>query len=455
MYNKILIIDDNKEILTALKIFLRNYFKEIFTLSSPVQLYEMLDKHAFDVIMLDMNFKAGKSSGNEGLFWLGEILKKDSNLSVICITAYGEVGLAVQALKAGAVDFIEKPWKEELLLAAIMRAAKLSDSQQTIKKLKKKNQNLTNWQSQASGFIRGHSPKMQQVWETVEKVAPTDANILITGENGSGKEVIARRIHQLSERKNEAFIPVDLGALVTSLFESELFGHVKGAFTDAKQDKTGWFELAHGGTIFLDEIGNLELAQQAKLLSVIQNKEITPVGSMESRKTDVRIISATNANITERVQQNQFREDLLYRLNTIAIEVPPLRQRTEDLPDLLDFYLKKFQTKYHKGNFTVDQRVMERLKQYPWPGNIRELRQCAERAVILSRGNKLKFSDFRIHAVPGNELTRETDTLNLEIIEKHSIAKAIENTGGNYSKASELLGISRKTLYNKISKYGL
>lgn len=456
-YPKALIIDDNREILVALRIFLRNYFDEIHTLKDPERLTLQLAEHSYDLILLDMNFSAGNRSGSEGLSWLSEIIKTDPSALVICITAYGAVDLAVKAMQAGASDFIEKPWDEEKLLASIMRVLKLKNSQQRIEELEKKNSALQRSAPGQEGLVRGVSLKMQGIWESIEKIAPTDANVLILGENGTGKEVLAREIHRLSERSGEAFVHVDLGAISSGLFESELFGHVKGAFTDAKTDREGWIQTASGGTLFLDEVANLQPEQQAKLLSVLQNREVAPVGSTEKQAVDIRLISATNANLSGMVQAQQFREDLLYRMNTLVIEIPPLRERREDIPDLVRFYQQRFCHKYRKELQKVPDSAMKRLQNYEWPGNIRELKHSVERAIIMGENGKLEMKHFYFPGSASKPIN-ESDSVrqyDLELHEKRLIERAINDTRGNYSKAAQLLGISRRTLYNKIEKYGI
>ncbi|MCB2195587.1 MAG: sigma-54 dependent transcriptional regulator [Bacteroidetes bacterium] len=457
-YDNVLIVDDNEEILIALKIFLRKFFKNIHALNSPSNIYSSLERLDYDLVLLDMNFKAGDRTGNEGLFWLKELLKINPELIIICITAYGDIKLAVKAMQIGATDFIEKPWNEEHLLACILRSAKLNQTKKQIHYLTKKNKQLAHNTSKLD-IVKGSSNKILQLWNTIDKISPTDANVLITGENGSGKEIVAKSIHSKSLRSDAPFITVDLGSLTPTLFESELFGHVKGAFTNANKDKTGWFEIANGGTLFLDEIANLSLEQQAKLLSAIQNKEICPVGSNLPIPLDIRIISATNADLKFLISKNQFREDLLYRLNTIQIETPPLRERKDDIPELIDFYVNKYNVKYHKPQLKVSPSIYNRLQNYSWPGNVRELKHTLERAIILSSNNTLNISDIYIDTMAGKSVnstnSNEVSNLNLENNEKQIIQKAINQAKGNYTKTASLLGISRRTLYNKLAKYGL
>lgn len=456
-YDNVLIIDDNEEILIALKIFLRKYFNRTDTLNKPSNIHHQIESNDYDLILLDMNFKAGDRSGNEGLFWLKEILKINSESIVLCITAYGDIQLAVKAMQNGAIDFIEKPWNEEHLLASILRAAKLNDTKKQLIKLSEQNKQLAKQNTNKIDFILGKSPKMQSIWQTIHKIAPTDANVLITGENGTGKELCAKNIHNQSLRNDSAFISVDLGSLTPSLFESELFGHVKGAFTNANKQKTGWFEVANGGTIFLDEIANLNLEQQAKLLSVLQRKEITPVGSTQIIPLDIRIISATNANLSQLIAEGKFREDLLYRLNTIQVSLPALREIKEDIPILLNYYLEKFKLKYRKEKLKITQSVLNRLQNYSWPGNIRELKHTIERAVIMSENEVLSLSDIYqdTQANKTENTNNNLSLLNLEQNEIQLIRKAINASKGNYTKAADLLGISRRTLYNKLEKYDI
>ena len=447
---KILVVDDNKSVLSALEILLQFEFKSVETLSNPNQISSYPNLSDLDIILLDMNFSAGVNTGNEGLYWLREIKKRAKHISVIMMTAYGAIDLAVEALKEGASDFILKPWSNERLLTTVKSAYKLRKAQNEVNQLKQKESNLKQVINHKKGYIIGNSKALNSVLTLVRKVAKTTVNVLITGENGTGKELIAREMHKLSSRNNEVFIPVDMGSISESLFESELFGHVKGSFTDAKGDRTGKFEAANGGTLFLDEIGNISLQTQAKLLSAIQNKEVVRVGSNKSIPVDIRLICATNGNLDKMVADGLFREDLLYRINTISIEVPPLRDREGDILIITDFFLKKFSVKYGKPQLRINQKAEEKLSSYKWPGNIRELLHSLERAVILSEGNILTPDDFLLNLNTALSLDSGPDTL--EEMEQLMIAKALDKNNGNYSAAAEQLGISRQTLYNKLKK---
>ncbi|KPM30828.1 Two component, sigma54 specific, transcriptional regulator, Fis family [Croceitalea dokdonensis DOKDO 023] len=447
---KILVIDDNKSVLSALEILLQFEYKSVQTLFNPNQISSFPNIKDIDIVLLDMNFSAGVNTGNEGLFWLNEIKKKSPNTSVIMMTAYGAVDLAVKALKQGASDFILKPWNNERLLATVKSAFELRRSKQEINQLKKKESSLKQVINEDKNNIIGNSKALINVLNLVKKVAKTDVNVLITGENGTGKELIAREVHRLSIRKDEVFINVDMGSISDSLFESELFGHVKGSFTDAKEDRAGKFEAANKGSLFLDEMGNLSLQMQAKLLSAIQNKSVVRVGSNKAMSVDIRLICATNCNLEKMVDEGLFREDLLYRINTIHIEVPPLREREEDILVLADFFLNKFASKYDKPGLKINNLAQEKLMEYQWPGNIRELQHTIERAVILSEGAILKPTDFLLHAKSSNSFETELTTLNE--MEHHMITKALELHDGNYSAAADQLGVSRQTLYNKMKK---
>ncbi len=447
---QILVIDDNKSVLSALEILLQFEYKNISTISNPNQISSFPDLNKIDVVLLDMNFSAGVNSGNEGLFWLKEIKKKTPLTAVIMMTAYGDVELAVKALKEGASDFILKPWNNDKFLATVKAAYLLRKSQKEINHLKQKESNLKQVINQDKNYIIGNSKALTSVLNLTQKVAKTDVNVLITGENGTGKELIARQLHKLSPRQNEVFIAVDMGSISENLFESELFGHLKGSFTDAKEDRIGKFEAANGGTLFLDEIGNLSLQMQAKLLSAIQNKVIVRVGSNKSIPVDIRLVCATNGNLKQMVMDGLFREDLLYRINTIHIEVPALRDRGDDILTLADFYLKKYSAKYAKHGIRINDVAIEKLKQYSWPGNVRELQHTLERAVILCEGNILKPTDFILNIK--SSTTTEVLPKTLEEMEEIMILNALHNNDGNYSAAAAQLGISRQTLYNKIKK---
>ncbi|AYN69823.1 sigma-54-dependent Fis family transcriptional regulator [Euzebyella marina] len=450
---RILIIDDNKSVLSALEILLQFEYKTIETISNPNQISSFPNLKNVDIVMLDMNFSAGVNSGNEGLYWLRELQKRAPDTSVVMMTAYGAVDLAVKALKEGASDFILKPWNNDKLLATVKSAFELRKSKIQVSKLKEKESNLKQVINQNKNYIIGNSRALNGVLKMVSKVAKTDVNVLVTGENGTGKELIARELHKLSERSHEVFISVDMGSISENLFESELFGHVKGSFTDAKEDRAGKFEAANGGTLFLDEIGNLSLQAQAKLLSAIQNRTIVRVGSNKSIPVDIRLVCATNEDLDKMVAEGLFREDLLYRINTIRIEVPALRERENDILVLTDFFLKKFTSKYGKPSLRINQSAQEKLMAYAWPGNIRELLHTIERAVILSEGNVLKPDDFLLSNKP-NMSNAVNGPATLEEMELLMINNALEQNAGNYSAAAEQLGISRQTLYNKLKKIG-
>ena len=447
---KILVIDDNKSVLSALEILLQFEFKTVDSISNPNQISTYPKLKDYDIILLDMNFSAGVNSGNEGLYWLKEVKKMAPAISVIMMTAYGAVDLAVKALKEGAVDFILKPWNNDRLITTLKSAYSLRKSQKEVKELKEKESNLKQVINQNKNYIIGNSTALNFVLNLARKVAKTDVNILITGENGTGKELIARELHRISTRKNEVFIAVDMGSISESLFESELFGHIKGSFTDAKEDRVGKFEAANGGTLFLDEIGNLSLQTQAKLLSAIQNKIVVRVGSNKPVSVDIRLICATNCDLDKMVADGLFREDLLYRINTIRMEIPPLRERDNDVLILADFYLKRFAAKYSKQGLRINQAAYDNFLSHSWPGNIRELVHAVERAVILADGNVLKPADFLLNEK--NVISLETGPDTLEEMERLMINKALNQNNGNYSAAAEQLGISRQTLYNKLKK---
>ncbi|WP_339708047.1 sigma-54 dependent transcriptional regulator [uncultured Kriegella sp.] len=447
---KILVIDDSKSVLSALEILLQFDFKTVKTIRNPNQIPSFPNLQEFDIVLLDMNFSAGVNTGNEGLYWLREIRKKVPHISVIMMTAYGAIDLAVKALKEGATDFILKPWNNEKLVATVKSAYELRKSLKKIDELKLTESNLKQVINQDKNYIIGNSKALTAVLNLSRKVAKTDVNILITGENGTGKELIARELHRMSTRNNEVFINVDMGSISETLFESELFGHVKGAFTDSKEDRAGKFEAANGGTLFLDEIGNLSLQTQAKLLSAIQNKVVVRVGSNKPIAVNIRLVCATNCNLDKMVTDGLFREDLLYRINTIHIEVPPLRDRDGDILILADFYLKKFASKYDKPGLRINNLAQEKLMAHTWPGNVRELQHTMERAIILCEGNVLKPNDFLLHA--SEAIPMNTESITLEEMEHIMITNALNQHDGNYSAAAEQLGISRQTLYNKMKK---
>ena len=453
---KILVIDDEEDILLSLKYFLSQHFQRVSTENNPYHIPRLLRREKYDLILLDMNFRKGDTSGKEGLQWLQKIMELQPGVSVIMITAYADVKMAVKAVKAGAIDFVEKPWRNEKLLTTILSAFKLSKTRQEVKQLQKKQQALHQHQDQQFGQIVGESAAMQQVYGIIHKVAATDANILILGENGTGKELIARAIHRKSKRSKQVFINVDLGAIAPTLFESELFGHKKGAFTDARADRTGRFEVASGGTLFLDEIGNLSLPLQAKLLTALQNRKVQKVGSNQLTDIDIRLICATNMPLYEMVRENTFRQDLLYRINTVEIKLPPLRERKEDIPVLAKHFLQVYTKKYQKQDLKISATTMRNLQQYEWPGNIRELRHAVERAVILSDGKDLQINDFVLQSKSSHTLNNdEPANLNLADIEKWAIRKVMTKHHGNISKAADELGLTRAALYRRLAKYGL
>ena len=451
----ILIVDDNEDLLLAARLFLKQHFSLVHTEVDPQKIPLLFQNENYDVILLDMNFTIDSTSGVEGFMWLDKILQLDSSAVVILITAFGDVEMAVKAVKSGAVDFVLKPWQNEKLLATISSALNLRYSRLEVDKLRSQQQQLSKDIDQRYHDMIGVSPPMQQVFATIDKVATTDADVLILGENGTGKELVARALHRQSKRANEVFISVDMGAIAETLFESELFGHVRGAFTDAKEDRPGRFELASGGTLFLDEIGNLSLAMQAKLLSVLETRKVTRLGSNKALEIDIRLICATNMPIYDMVAQNEFRQDLLYRMNTVEIHLPALHERREDIPLLVDYFLKMLSKKYQKSITGVSAPALKKLEKYQWPGNIRELRHTLERATILADASILQPSDFLF---PESEKETEGvvfDNYNLEDVEKTVIRKALKKHEGNISHAAKELGLTRTSLYRRMEKYGL
>lgn len=450
----ILIVDDNKSVLSSLELFLKHKIGKVVTCSNPNQIPSLLREERIDLVLLDMNFTAGINSGNEGLFWMREILKVDPQMVVILITAYGDVELAVNAMKEGATDFVLKPWDNQKLLATIQSGLALRKAKRELKEVKQQQEQLQQDFSQSLGEFLGKSPAMEAVFKSIQKVAKTDASILILGENGTGKELVAREIHRLSGRANKIFLGVDLGSISETLFESELFGHTKGSFTDAKEDRAGRFQTASGGTLFLDEIGNLSLAMQAKLLAAIQNREITPIGASKPIPVNIRLLCATNKNLKEMVKEGLFREDLLYRINTIEIALPPLRERGNDILLIANHYLKQFTEKYNKPTLTLSSKAAEKILDYRWPGNVRELKHAIERAVIMCEGESLKPEEFFAQNSQ-NQVELGSSPLSLDDAEKLLIEASIIRHKGNISNVAKELNIGRQTLYRKIEKYGL
>ena len=446
-------IDDDEDVLLAAKMLLKKQNHHVIIEKNPKKIPFLLNNDTYDVILLDMNFSKDITSGKEGFYWLDEIMKHDRSSVVILITAFGDVEMAVRALKQGATDFILKPWQNEKLIATIATAIKLKQSYNQVDKLKKAKEMLEEQISKPFAEIIGKSSAIQEVFTLTDKVAKTDANVLILGENGTGKELIARAIHQRSLRNENSFVSVDMGAITETLFESELFGHKKGAFTDAREDRPGRFELANGGTLFLDEIGNLSMSLQGKLLSALQSRQVTRVGSNQATPVDIRLICATNMPLHKMVQEGTFRQDLLYRINTVEIRVPPLYERVEDIPLLAQHYFNHYAKKYHKSVKLITPEAMDRLKRYAWPGNIRELQHALERAVIMTDSDTLQESDFLLSRSLSSGAAN--NTLNLDEVERTAIAKALQMHSGNISKAADELGLTRASLYRRMEKYGL
>lgn len=452
---KILIIDDDEDILQAARLFLKQHATIVHTESTPNSIPVLLKNETYDVIFLDMNFAKGATSGQEGFFWLDKILEIDPSAVVVLITAFGDVGMAVRAIKEGATDFVLKPWQNEQFLATFTSAMHLRQSRLEANNLRTRQKQLSADLDQPFHDFIGKSRAIQDVFASIKKVAQTDANVLILGENGTGKELVARALHRQSPRTEEVFISVDMGALSETLFESELFGHVKGAFTDAKDNRAGRFEVASGGTLFLDEIGNLPLTLQAKLLGVIETRAVTRLGSNKSIPVDVRLICATNLPIHEMVKTNEFRQDLLYRINTVEIRIPALREREEDIPLLVDHFLKVYSKKYHKSQKRISAGTLKKLEKYNWPGNVRELQHAIERAVIMSETTVLQPGDFFFPLHESKDEGLVFDTYNLEEVEKATIRRVLSRHAGNISQASKELGLSRTSLYRRLEKYGL
>ena len=446
----ILIVDDNRSVLVAAKMLLENYFESVITTSIPDRIRSILQENEIGVILLDMNFKAGINNGNEGLFWLAEIKKYHPTLPVVLFTAYADIELAVKGIKEGATDFVVKPWENQKLVETLQKAYKTGQSQST-----RGNGTAPNT---SKPMYWGESAPMRQLRGIVEKVARTDANILITGENGTGKEMLAREIHRLSGRGKAPLVTVDMGAITESLFESELFGHVKGAFTDAKADRPGKFEIANHGSLFLDEIGNLSYHLQAKLLTVLQQRSVIRVGDNTPIPIDIRLICATNRDLPEMVREGHFREDLLYRVNTIHLEIPPLRERPEDIIPLARIFLEKYAALYKRAVPTLSPDAEKQLREYPWMGNIRELEHAIEKALIIADGPMLDGRSLNLPAAQNAAPVTKAaapDATTLEEMEYQMIKAAIDKFSGNLSLAANQLGISRQTLYNKMKRFGL
>ena len=449
---RILVVDDNEDILQAARLLLKRHFAGVQTLSDPAHLGTLVRRGGFDVLLLDMNFTPGADSGHEGMARLAEVLEIDPGAVVVMVTAHGDVELAVEAMKKGAADFVTKPWENERLLATLMAALNLRRSRQEAADLRQRNSGLAAATLTDSGMI-GTAPAMVKVFGAIRRTAPTDANVLLLGENGTGKELAAREIHRLSSRAGEVFLRVDMGALSPQLFESELFGHKRGAFTDARADRTGYFRAATGGTLFLDEIGNVPLALQSKLLTALERREVVPVGAEKPEPIDVRLITATNMGRDRLGDENLFRPDLLYRINTVEITLPPLRERPEDIALLLDHYAGLYAQKYNMPPKRLSAALLDRLGHWAWPGNVRALRHAVERAVILSEGDLLDVADFPL--AEGAKPAPPAAVSPLDEIEKTAIITALEKHQGNVSRAAEALGLTRASLYRRMEKHGL
>jgi two-component system, NtrC family, response regulator HydG len=447
----ILIVDDDSEVLLAAELVLKKPFENVVTASDPSRIRELLGKRSFDVVLLDMNFSAGETSGREGIHWLKTIRSLAPDTKVVLMTAYGGVEAAVNAMREGAADFVVKPWDNAKLIATVSAVSQLSRVDREVNSLRRRQRGLNEYLGQDVVRIVGESEGLQQVLSSIEKVARTDANVLILGENGTGKELVARAIHRQSLRRDQAFISVDLGAIAETLFESELFGHRKGAFTDAREDRAGRFEVASGGTLFLDEIGNLSLPMQAKLLGALETMTVTRVGSDRPIKVDARVICATNMTAADLRVPARFRQDLLYRINTIEIQVPPLRERAGDIPLIATHFARHYSRKYNRPEPRLDTAALECLKDYHWPGNVRELRHAIERLVIMSDQGSLQLDGL----LPASQVPEEPATLNLHALEKQTILKAIAQHRGNLSKAAQALGLGRTTLYRKMTRHGI
>ncbi|RFN60280.1 sigma-54-dependent transcriptional regulator [Marixanthomonas ophiurae] len=441
---RILVIDDDEDVLIALRLLLKPKVKEVVTNKNPNTIQSLMQEYQFDVVILDMNFNGLVNTGNEGIFWLNKIKKQKPETDVILITAYGDIDLAIRSLKEGASDFLVKPWQNEKILEAIRERVEKQQKKQS-KKL----------QLDAETKIIGESEPMQDVFVKLKKVAPTDANVLILGENGTGKDLIARAIHDNSLRKNNPFVKVDVGSLTNTLFESELFGYKKGAFTDAREDRKGRFETAHGGTLFLDEIGNITLRQQARLLTVLQNRQVTPLGANQPIPIDIRLICATNVSISDLADEERFRKDLIYRINTVDVTIPPLRDRGTDITLLAHYFVDFYAEKYGKGSFSLSSSFIQKLKKHHFSGNVRELQYALERAIIMAEQHTLEAEDLTFSAIEQPQIQVAQNETNLDAIEKNTILTVIEKNNGNISKSAKELGITRAALYRRLHKYDL
>lgn len=453
---RILVVDDDADVLQAARLLLRKHAEHVHTEKRPEHIPALLQNDNYDVILLDMNFTRDVSSGREGFYWLDRIREINPSAVVVLITAFGDVEMAVNAIKAGATDFVLKPWQNEKLIATLTSALRLSSSRQEANALREQSRMLSDDLGNRYRDFIGKSPAMRNVFVQIDKVAGTDANVLILGENGTGKELVARALHRQSKRANEVFVSVDMGAITETLFESELFGHRKGAFTDAREDRPGRFEMASGGTLFLDEIGNLPLPLQSKLMTVLQQRQVTRVGDNRPHSVDVRLICATNEPIHERVRDGAFRQDLLYRINTVEIRLPALRERLEDIPLLVEHFLEMFARKYNQSVTGLSDGALRKLESWSWPGNVRELEHMVERAVIMTDSTTLQPEDFLFtsaHSMGADGLL--FDSFNLEEVEKTVVRKALDKHAGNISKAADELGLTRASLYRRLEKYGL
>ena len=446
MNGKLLIVDDDVDVLSAAKLLLKRHFLQVDIEKNPEKLPFLITNGQYDAVLLDMNFTRDVNTGKEGFRWLDKILDIDNQMVVVLFTAYGDVEMAVSAMKLGATDFILKPWENDKLLATLRNA--LEAKQQKADASNKPT-------NKAATEIIGNSQAMKKVIETVNKIAATDANVLITGENGTGKDLIARLVHAQSDRNQSVFVGIDLGALPETLFESELFGHVKGAFTDARDDRTGKFEIANGGTVFLDEIGNISPTMQAKLLTVLQQRTVVRVGSNKPKPIDVRLICATNADMAQMVADRKFRQDLLYRINTIEIHLPALRERPEDIEPLAEHFLKTYRKKYNRPVSSLSAAVLKLLQRHHWPGNVRQLQHAVERAVIMAQSNKLQPEDFFLMNADSSQNTAFENTFQLEEMEKQTVLKAMKRCNGNITEAARELGLTRASLYRRLEKHGI